>query len=93
MTSVKPVGKGGHEGTCTLHDGSTESVSGDALLVAIGRVPNVKDFGLHEIGVTLNDRGGIIVNDKLQTDVKNVYAAGDCTGGPQLYVVCARLCW
>jgi pyruvate/2-oxoglutarate dehydrogenase complex dihydrolipoamide dehydrogenase (E3) component len=38
---------------------------------------------LREIGVTFNDKGGIQVNDKLQTNVKNVYAAGDCTGDLQ----------
>lgn len=86
LTSVKPAGKKGrgHEGTCTLHDGTCQTVSGDTLLLAIGREPNVKGFGLHEIGVTFNDKGGIMVNDKLETDVKNVYAAGDCTGDQQL---------
>lgn len=85
LTSVKPSGKkgGGHEGICTHHDGTTETISGDALLVAVGRAPNVQDFGLREIGVTFNDKGGIQVNDKLQTNVKNVYAAGDCTGDLQ----------
>lgn len=86
LTSVKPVGKEGHEGIVTKHDGSTVSIAGDVLLVAVGRIPNVKGFGLHEIGVTFNDKGGIMVNDKLQTNVKNVYAAGDCTGDLQLYV-------
>jgi len=90
LTSVKSAGKGGHEGVCTHHDGTTENVSGDVLLVAVGRTPNVKGFGLHEIGVAFNDKGGIMVNDKLQTDAKNVYAAGDCTGDQQLYVtVCS----
>ena len=84
FTSVKPAGKGGHEGICTLRDGSTTTVTGDVLLVAIGRSPNVKGFGLHEIGVTFNDKGGIKTNEKLQTGVKNVYAAGDCTGDRQL---------
>lgn len=86
LTSVKPSGNkgGGHEGICTHHDGTTETISGDVLLVAVGRAPNVKDFGLHEVGVTFNDKGGIQVNDKLQTDTKRVYAAGDCTGDLQL---------
>jgi len=85
LTSVKSAGRGGHEGVCTHHDGSTgENISGDVLLVAVGRAPNVKGFGLHEIGVTFYDKGGIMVNDKLQTEVKKVYAAGDCTGDLQL---------
>lgn len=85
VTSVKPSGsKGGHEATVTSSNGSTtETIKGDTLLVAVGRIPNVKGFGLDEIGVELNEKGGIAVNEKLQTKVKNVYAAGDCTGDLQ----------
>ncbi|GAX20242.1 mercuric reductase [Fistulifera solaris] len=64
------------------NDGSsTESVVGDTLLLALGRVPRVE--GLEEAGIRLNAKGGIEVNKKLQTSVKHVYAAGDCTGDRQ----------
>jgi pyruvate/2-oxoglutarate dehydrogenase complex dihydrolipoamide dehydrogenase (E3) component len=65
------------------NDGSsTESVVGDTLLLALGRVPRVE--GLEEAGIRLNAKGGIEVNKKLQTSVKHIYAAGDCTGDRQL---------
>ena len=55
---------------------------GDMLLVATGRKPLVKGLGLDKIGVTYTSNG-IQVNDKLQTNLPHIYAAGDCTGGFQ----------
>lgn len=59
--------------------GKTESVSGDKILVSVGRKPVTKGFGLENLGVEL-DRGGIKVDEKMKTNVPNVYAAGDVTG-------------
>jgi pyruvate/2-oxoglutarate dehydrogenase complex dihydrolipoamide dehydrogenase (E3) component len=53
----------------------------DAILCAVGRVPNVETLGLDAAGVTTNDRG-IAVNDLLQTNQSHIYAVGDVTGGP-----------
>jgi pyruvate/2-oxoglutarate dehydrogenase complex dihydrolipoamide dehydrogenase (E3) component len=53
----------------------------DAILCAVGRVPNVDKLGLDAAGVTTNDRG-IPVNDLLQTSQPHIYAVGDVTGGP-----------
>jgi len=49
-------------------------------LVAIGFRPNSKGFGLEEIGVKLNERGFVEINEKMQTSVPNIYAIGDLTG-------------
>ena len=57
-------------------------IAGDALLVAVGRRPNVAGLGLDAAGVA-GDAGGITVNDFLRTGVRNIYAAGDCAGGYQ----------
>lgn len=69
-------------------EGTTNSeiteATGDLLLVAVGRTPNVQGLGLETLGIKLNDRGGIDVNKRLETSVKGVYAAGDCTGDRQL---------
>ena len=51
----------------------------DKILIASGRAPNVEGLGLEEIGVNVGKRG-IEVNNKLQTNVKNIYAAGDVIG-------------
>ena len=63
---------------------SHEPIVGDHILIATGRVPNVQNMGLDEIGVKLNRAtNGIQVDDKLQTSVKGIFAAGDCTGDRQ----------
>lgn len=54
-------------------------VTAAALLVAIGRKPNVEGLGLEKAGVAYNAQG-ISVDDTLRTTAKNMYAAGDCVG-------------
>ena len=58
-------------------------VTGELLLVAAGRRPVVRGIGLEEIGIKLNDADGINVDDTLMTNIRDVYAAGDCTGDSQ----------
>ena len=52
----------------------------DALLIALGRTPNIENLGLENAGVTTNERG-IIVDDYLQTAASNILAIGDVIGG------------
>ena len=59
-----------------------EQVVGDALLVAVGRRPNVDGLDLEAAGVAYSGRG-IQVDDHLRTSQRHIYAAGDCTGGYQ----------
>ncbi|MBC7223128.1 MAG: dihydrolipoyl dehydrogenase, partial [Anaerolineae bacterium] len=54
-----------------------------AVLVAAGRAPNVEGLGLEDAGVR-HGRGGIAVDDRMQTNVPGVYAVGDVTGGTML---------
>jgi pyruvate/2-oxoglutarate dehydrogenase complex dihydrolipoamide dehydrogenase (E3) component len=57
-------------------------ISGSHLLVAAGRVANVKNLGLEAAGIKFSPRG-IDVDAGLRTNVKNIYAIGDCRVGPQ----------
>ncbi len=57
-------------------------LTGDALLVAVGRRPRVEGLDLERAGVTYGDKG-ISVNDRLRTSRRHIYAAGDCIGGYQ----------
>ena len=66
----------------TLTGGKTVDV--DVVLVATGRRPYSSDMGLESVGVAIAERGKIVVNDRLQTSVKNIYAIGDVTDIKQL---------
>ena len=67
------------EGAIALVTGSGETVV-ERLLVAAGRLPNSGDMGLEELGVKLDPEGHIRTGDRLQTEVRGVYAVGDVTG-------------
>jgi NAD(P) transhydrogenase len=56
----------------------------DIALIASGRQSNVQGLGLRQMGVEMGDRGRVIVNEKFQTSVPNIYAAGDVIGFPAL---------
>lgn len=64
-------------------------VRADNLLVATGRTPNTQGMGLREIGVTVNMRGAIVVDNHLRTSAPDVFATGDCTDLPQFVYVAA----
>ena len=59
-------------------DSGAREVTGSHLLLAIGRVPNTDDLGLEKVGIEMNERGYIVVDDQLRTNVPNVWALGDC---------------
>ncbi|MEY2915317.1 MAG: hypothetical protein RL530_210 [Actinomycetota bacterium] len=65
----------------SLEDGT--QLDAELLLVAVGRGPNSAGFGYEEQGVTV-DRGFVITNERLQTSLPGVYAAGDIVPGLQL---------
>jgi len=56
----------------------------DLILSAVGRRPRSSGLGLEAAGVTVNERGFIPVNKKLQTNVAHIYALGDVIGNPML---------
>ena len=60
-------------------DGKTESVTGDKILVSVGRRPITKGFGLENLSVEIF-KDGIKTDEKMRTNVPNVFAAGDVTG-------------
>ena len=60
----------------------TTTVTCDAVLVAVGRRPNIDSLNLEAAGVVYGDRG-ITVDETLATNQSHIYAVGDCNGGPQ----------
>ncbi|MBW2714646.1 MAG: mercuric reductase [Deltaproteobacteria bacterium] len=57
--------------------GTQRTLDVDAILVAVGRAPNVEGLNLEAVGVEYDPRRGVYVNDYLQTRNPNIYAAGD----------------
>jgi len=80
--SVDKVEKtsGGYE--CILKDG--KKITAEKILISVGRKPNTKDIGLDEVGVELDQKGFVKVDDHLRTNIDNIYAVGDVIGGLQL---------
>jgi len=62
-----------------------KSVEADTVLVAVGRRPNTSGIGLEKLGVILDDKGYVKVNERMEArGAPGVYAAGDVTGPPLL---------
>lgn len=84
-TGAKAIAARGTQGSIELDvakEDLTETVQGSHLLVAAGRTPNTKDLSLHQTGVKTNQKGFVVVNDRLETTAPDVWALGDVTGGP-----------
>ena len=74
-----------------LHLSTAGTLEAERVLVAIGRRPTSRGFGLEEIGVRLDDRGFVTTDDALRTSVGGTYAVGDVTGRLQLTHAAARM--
>jgi dihydrolipoamide dehydrogenase len=64
--------------------GKSETVEADVVLVAIGRVPYTDGLGLSELGVELDKRKRVVVDEHFQTNVGGIFAIGDAIAGPML---------
>ena len=70
--------------TATDKKGNEVKFEGDYCLVSVGRKPYTEGLQLDTLGVQLNERGQVEVNDHLQTVVPNIYAIGDVVRGAML---------
>ena len=61
-----------------------ETLDADIVLVSTGRVPNTVGLGLDKIGVKVNKRGQVEIDDHFATNVPGIYAIGDVVRGPML---------
>jgi len=61
-------------------DEGPPEVLGSHVLLAVGRIPNTQDLGLDRAGIGTDDRGYIVVDDELRTNVPDIWALGDCNG-------------
>ena len=82
-TGVRFSGVEQHENGVVVSLESGERLEAELLLVAVGRGPNTAGLGYEENGIAM-DRGFVLTNERLQTSVPGVYAAGDIVPGLQL---------
>jgi dihydrolipoamide dehydrogenase len=82
-TGVRFTGATQNDDTVTVSLESGEQFEADLLLVAVGRGPNTAAMGYEEAGVKM-DRGFVLTDDRLRTNLPNVYAIGDIVPGLQL---------
>ena len=81
-------GKGGKGGSVTVQyqdaNGKEHSIESDRLIVSIGRVPNTDGLGLESVGLSVDERGFIPVDDNCRSTVPSIWAIGDVVRGPML---------
>ena len=76
--------------TYSDESGSNE-LEADLVLVATGRRPNVKNLGLEDLGLDIDDRGGVRVDARGATNIPGLWAAGDVTGQAWLAHAASRM--
>lgn len=67
------------DGTLSILTRMGDTLEADAVLFATGRVPNTQGVGLEEVGVKLNERGAVVVDEGSRTSVEGLFAVGDVT--------------
>ncbi|MFI6031897.1 dihydrolipoyl dehydrogenase [Amycolatopsis magusensis] len=82
-TGVKFTGAKQDDDGVSVSLESGETIEADLMLVAVGRGPNSAGHGYEEAGVTM-ERGFVLTDDRLRTNLPNVYAVGDIVPGLQL---------
>ena len=64
--------------------GDKETLTGDHVLVSVGRKPSLSGIDAAKLGLNVSKRGEVLVDDQMRTNLPNVFAIGDCVPGPML---------
>lgn len=78
-----------HDSNQFILETNTGTLMGDKLLISTGRHANISQLDLEAVGVETEKNGAIIVNEKMETNISGIYAAGDCSNMPQFVYVAA----
>ncbi|GHO80473.1 pyridine nucleotide-disulfide oxidoreductase [Ktedonobacter sp. SOSP1-85] len=83
--TVNSIEDGADHTSLTFVDshGQCQIVTGDTILVAVGRVPETSQLELERANVVVNKRGFVEVDEYLRTNIPDIWAIGDVNGGPQ----------
>jgi dihydrolipoamide dehydrogenase len=79
VTGAKRHGDG-----CIVEGAGSPPIECDRVLLAVGRTPHTEGLGLETVGIQLNDKGRIPVNERFETTAAGVFAIGDVIGGAML---------
>ena len=79
VTSAKRDGD-----TCIVECDGKEPIRCDRVLLAVGRAPNTQGLGAETVGLNMDRRGRILVDDHFKTNIEGIYAIGDVIPGPML---------
>ncbi len=79
VQGIEDTGKGVKVTVEDRKKGETKVLEADKAMVAIGFRPRTEGYGLENTGVELTERGAIAINEKMQTNIPNIYAIGDVT--------------
>lgn len=84
-SKVEEISDNENDSSIAISNGNGEIIqfNGDKILVAIGRKANTQGLELEKAGVQVDERGNIIVNERLETTAPNIWALGDVKGGLQ----------
>jgi len=82
--STKVTGIKKSDSGCEVQIDGADPVPCDRVLMAVGRIPNTSGLGLDKVGVNVDRRGFITVDEHYQTSAKGIYAIGDVIGGAML---------
>ncbi len=82
-TKIEKVARN-NEGSITAALSDGKEIKVEKVLVSIGRALNTEDIGLEKLGIEKGSKGEIRVNDRMETNVKGIYAIGDVIGGIML---------
>jgi len=78
------IGKKGVSIAYKDKDGADQKLEADRLIVSVGRVPNTQGLNAEAVGLKINERGQIEVDDHCKTNLPGVWAVGDVVRGPML---------
>lgn len=87
LERVRPGSEGANSHVCICSTATSDfvEITGDVLLLALGRKPATKGMDLEDLGARFKANGGFAVRSKLTiAGAKGIFAAGDCTGDKQL---------
>ena len=83
---IGAITKGANDVTVEYADstGAEQKATFDRLIISIGRVPNTNGLGIETVGLQLDERGFVVVDDECRTSLPGVWAVGDVVRGPML---------